>query len=653
MSGRELTPEFLTVDDAPREVGRGPEVHYRVAHPMVSRRHATLVREKSGIFIRDHESRHGTFVNGVRIGSVRLQPGDRVQFGGAVAYRVQADGLRLDAAALGLDLVAEGIAIARDGRVLVEGVSFSIAPDSFVGVLAPSGAGKSTLLNCLASFYAPAAGRLLFDGGQDAWEDLARYRSLLGYVPQEDLVFSLLTCRENLAYAARLRLGREWGLSLEEAAAETLEKVDLTRHEEKLAVRLSGGQRKRLSVAVELLKRPRLLLLDEPTSGLDPASEAKLMEQLRHVARRGTTVLCATHLMENILLFDRVLVLGVADGVGRLVYDGPPGDLLGRFDSRGFADLYDRLAGGDFSPLPAASEDGRPAEGDRVAPAGSSGTSGPPSSGHVPLGQITYSASAETPRRQELIVAERGLRLLLRDRALCLTMAAQPVVLAALVCLTQFTAAAPPVLLYFLTVVLAVWLGLNNSARDLVRERKLYLRDRLAGLAPDAYLTGKAAVLVLAGAVQIALMVLAVRVVSAWVLPEAALADLPSPAWLFVVLLACYLCGLGLGLLASTLSPSEAAAVAVLPLLIMPQILLSSVAVGQAHESHSKPDRAFRPLAAALTDDQELSTAGNLVEGLSLACYSRPAVLLLESPGCRGTEGPSGSETSATWECSF
>ena len=120
---------------------------------------------------------------------------------------------------------------------------------------------------------------------------------------------------------------------------------------------LSGGQRKRLSVAVELLKRPRILLLDEPTSGLDTASEANLMEQLRYVASRGTTVICTTHLMENVRLLDNLIVLGVLDGVGRIAYVGPPGELFGHFGCRSFADLYEELSAGRFVPLATGAEE--------------------------------------------------------------------------------------------------------------------------------------------------------------------------------------------------------------------------------------------------------------------------------------------------------
>ena len=324
----------------------------RLLHPTVSRNHATLTRCGDGINIVDHDSRFGTFVNGVRVRSVCARQGDRVQFGAATAYRIGPSGLKLDTAASGATIAAAGVAVRKGGRPLVQEASFLIQADTFVGILGPSGAGKSTLLNCIASYHQPDEGRIVFDGGHDVAEERERYRAILGHVPQEDIVYLNLTVYENLRFAAQLQLGPEAGREgVERLVEQALERVGLSQHAKKPASVLSGGQRKRLNVAIELLKRPRILLLDEPTSGLDPASETNLMEQLRYVASRGTTVVCAIHLMENVRLLDNLIVLGVKNGVGQIAYLGPPAELLGRFRCRNFADLYELLSAGRFTPL--------------------------------------------------------------------------------------------------------------------------------------------------------------------------------------------------------------------------------------------------------------------------------------------------------------
>src|SRR5262249_24390126 len=161
------------------------------------------------------------------------------------------------------------------------------------------GAGKTTLLNALCGLVPAQSGQVLLNGAS-LYDQPARWRRLIGYVPQEDIVHTELTPRQALAYAARLRLPAATPADEREAAVDkTLALLELSERAEVRIDRLSGGQRKRVSVGVELIGRPRLLFLDEPTSGLDPSTEAKLMRTLRELALQGCTVLCTTHIMEN------------------------------------------------------------------------------------------------------------------------------------------------------------------------------------------------------------------------------------------------------------------------------------------------------------------------------------------------------------------
>jgi ABC-type multidrug transport system ATPase subunit len=661
-------------------IGRSSEATLRLLHPTISRRHATVTRVGIGFLVTDHDSRFGTFVNGARVRTTTVRPDDRVQFGSALTYRVEADGLRRDDRAEGAMLVAGGLTISvprdldleklldpllrltgaardKDGdpqagrKMLIKDISFVVRPDSFVGILGPSGAGKTTLLNCLASYLPLGRGRIVFDGQRDVSAESDAYRAMLGHVPQDDIVFRSLTVRENLVFAARLRLGREAG-GATAAINHSLERVGMAEHADKLVAVLSGGQRKRLSVAVELLRRPRLLLLDEPTSGLDPASEANLMEQLRQVARRGTTVICTTHLMDNLRLLDEVVALGVVKDVGRLAYVGPPDGLLPHFRCRGFADLYEALTSGHFepvAPLPSAMSTtaesaALPADGRVSMEIGlvepRPHTDSTPTSHHPRIGQLAASWAADAGWKQFAVVTRRALTIVLRDRGLVLAMLAQPLLLGLLVCLTQYDADKLLPLLFF-AVVVAIWLGLNNSARDLVRERRHYVRDRLAGLRPGAYLGAKTAVHAAVGAVQILTLMAILRFGCGVVLQSNTVAtDLRavSAIWLFLILMISYLGGVGLGLLTSTLVRTEEAAVALLPLLIMPQLLLSVVATGMQSRRYDEA-RPFRPLVVTLRGEHDLPGPAVLVDTLSMACLSRPAVLAAEAPTVRGYGG--------------
>jgi ABC-type multidrug transport system ATPase subunit len=666
---KDETPSFLAVTGVPVLVGRASEATLRIQHPSISRRHATVTREGDGLIVEDHDSRFGTFVNGARIRRATLRPGDRVLFGSVIAYKLKADGLWQDGPAGGMELEAVALTIfappdlspppwfsvqaeaglapvanaSRGQRPLVEGISFHVRPDAFVGILGPSGAGKSTILNGLASYLVPGLGRLYFDGSRDVAVEFDAYRALLGHVPQDDVVFRPLTVRENLHYAARLRLdAAATAAEIASAIGEALERVGLVEHADKPAAILSGGQRKRLSVAIELLRRPRLLLLDEPTSGLDPASEARLMEQLRHVTRRGTTVICTTHLMDNLRLLDEVIVLGIFDGTGRLAYAGPPDGLLPHFQCRGFADLYEILDSGRFAPVepargvpdPLDSTATTPAQGALTIGAGAPGsrphTATPPPAQGPGTGLLLADLATEAPGHQLLTVAERALRLVVRDRGLVVTLLAQPVILALVVCLTQYELGKTFSLL-FLFVVVAIWLGLNNAARDLVRERRQYVRDRLAGLRPGAYLGAKATVHVVVGVVQVLALLMTLHALGPRLVAEGTADDIrmTSNIGLFLVLLACHLGGVGIGLLVSALLRTEETAVAALPLLILPQLLLSAVATGTQDVPYTSP-RPFRPLIVTVAGGEPLERPALLVDVLSMACLSRPAALLAE-----------------------
>lgn len=672
----------MAVVGTPVVVGRSGEATLRLLDPTVSRRHATLVRTTDGFAVEDHDSRFGTFVNGSRVRSAGLRPGDRVRFGSAVAYRVQGDGLRLDVAAEGMGLLASGltIAIPRDldlGRILealrrgdppqgwadllrpefktlVRDVHFRVRPDTFTGILGPSGAGKSTLLNVLASHLTPDGGRIVFDDRDDVVDEPDAYRAMLGHVPQDDVVFRTLTARENLTFSARLRLGVEATASeIDAAVGLALDRVDLVGHADKPVAVLSGGQRKRLSVAIELLRRPRLLLLDEPTSGLDPAGEAHLMEGLRSLARRGTTVVCTTHLMDNLRLLDEVVALGVVDGVGRLAYAGPPDGLLSHLDCRHFADLYEVLARGRFVPVvppgdAASFAAGAPGTRDEVRPPSDvklvdahPGTGLPHPPRHTGTSRAMATQSADPGWSQLRIVALRALRLLLRDRGLVLVILAQPLLLGLLVALTQHDVASNEISrVTFFAVVIAIWLGLNHAARDLVRERRQYVRDRLSGLRPTAYLGAKAALHSAVGVAQVLILLGVLRVGCRLVVTSDVREALGETPWIGIgaVLWLCHLGGVGLGLLASTLARTEESAVAALPLLILPQLLLSAVATGTQDEPYTRP-RPFRPLVVTLTSRQELRAPAVVVDAISMGCLSRPAALVAESPAVRGYGG--------------
>jgi ABC-type multidrug transport system ATPase subunit len=515
----------------------------------------------------------------------------------------------------GMLLKAFGICVDRGGQRLLDGIDLQLDPGEFVGVLAPSGGGKTTLLKRLAGFTVPPAtqGRITFDGRLLDAESIALYRRRVGFVPQDDLLYRNLTGRENLTYAARLRwAGRPGAIDIDTAVAQTIDRLGLSAEEADRPVsKLSGGQRRRLSVGLELLGQPGLLLLDEPTAGLDPATETRVMRLLRDIARAGTTVACATHVLDNLNLFDQVIVL--ADR--RVDFVGSPALLLAHYQVQTFTELYERIeakgtgqgrhadAGGQIQGSDSCVEFiDQEASGNgslnnatsmlRRWLSAQAAESRPPDAGPLPTPPTAGAF------RQVSALTSRGLLNLVRDRRWLVLLFASPVLIAGLINLSQVKPLSGLLPLTF-AVVAAIWFGLTNSVREVVRDRRFYIRERLLGVRPCAYLTAKGVVFGLVGLVQVAALWAVIRHANVLAPDHPALLDLQGWAFggVLAVLWGCYLAALCLGLLISTLATTEEWAVAMLPLAILPQLLLTAVATNAAgSDPDLAPQEWFYPL---------------------------------------------------------
>lgn len=247
-----------------------------------------------------------------------------------------------------MTLIAKKLELTRSGKKLLANVNFKIQPGQLVGLLGPSGAGKSTLLFALSGFRPSDSGEVRLDGRslKDHFEELKRQ---IGFVPQDDIVPTALKVEKVLAYAADLRLPELDAEDRKIRVDRTLHLLDLKGQRDLRVSKLSGGQRKRVSVGVELLSEPRLLFADEPTSGLDPALERALMENLRKLASQDRMIVVTTHIMSSLDLLDLVCVLHQ----GHLVYFGPPKELKSFFAIEDFVELYAKLQSGEPAKLAA------------------------------------------------------------------------------------------------------------------------------------------------------------------------------------------------------------------------------------------------------------------------------------------------------------
>ncbi|MER5432494.1 FHA domain-containing protein [Streptomyces sp. NPDC002588] len=471
-------------------IGRSGDNDLVIDDLIVSRRHAELRALPDGTYeIADLGSHNGTYLNGFPVTAAPIGPGDIVGIGHS-AFCLVGDELQeyVDTGEVSLDVQDLTVAVDHGRKVLLDHVSFPVGEKCLLAVVGPSGAGKSTLLGALTGQRPADHGTVVYDG-RDLYRDYAELRQRIGLVPQDDILHAQLTVRAALAYAAELRFPQDTARAeRRERVGEVIRELGLEQRADQHVHSLSGGQRKRVSVALELLTKPSLLFLDEPTSGLDPGMDRSVMHMLRGLADDGRTVVVVTHSVLSLDVCDRLLVL--APG-GRIAYYGPPEDALAFFGFDHWPEAFeafdrdqDRDWAGDFADSPFH----------RQYVVNSSAQPRLPREGPVimlpPPRPRSWSAQLST-------LVRRYAAALSADRTFLIIMIALPFVMGAMARalaggeLTRDTAMNALLIL----CVGGVLTGAANAVRELVKERVIYQRERAVGLSRSAYLMSKVAVL--------------------------------------------------------------------------------------------------------------------------------------------------------------
>jgi ABC transport system ATP-binding/permease protein len=522
--------------------GRSGEVDVLLSDPVVSRRHAMIESGPKGYRLLDLHSKSGSFVNGRRFDEHDLVIGDQIQLGPFFFIYDGKQLIRVRRLSVGR-IVAIGLIKQGDNGPILNRAAFVAEPGQFIGILGASGAGKTTLLNALSGLRPAESGKILFDQ-IDLYKNLSQLRSLVGYVPQEDIVHTELTVAEALTFAARLRLPAGTPRSeIVKLVDHTIASLGLSDRVNLKTGRLSGGQRKRVSVGVELLSRPPLLFLDEPTSGLDPLAEFKLMELLRRLADTGCTVVCTTHVMENVYLMDQIAI--ISDG--RVVFQGAPDEARSRFGVARLSALFDALQAIDAKSLPSF-EPTLPGEPEQERPAA------------LPV--------AKRKRAFALpILLQRQLAIFRADSKNLAILLAQPIIIGALVA----WAATDPQLDQFFAYIGTLWFGCSNSAQEIVRELPIYRRERLVGLSRWSYLTSKFLWMGGLTAIQSLLIYATIAI--------GRLGTHGAAHWQIIGLILLSFAATGVGLTVSAFAKTAMQAVMLVPLLLIPQILFSGFTV--------------------------------------------------------------------------
>ena len=582
----------------PVELGRSPnsDSSMELDAPTVSRLHATINPDGKGSYILQDRSSNGTFVNGNRLEkSYILKKDDTVQIGPFVLlYTGEAleltnanNQIRLDAHKLTFQVQDKK----GETFTILNNVYLVLEPGQLVAFVGGSGAGKSTLMKALLGI-APISSGNVYLNGDNLRKNWPIYRSQVGYVPQDDIIHRDLTVEEVLRCACQLRLPPDTNIG--KVIANTLEQIKLSHVRNTLVSRLSGGQRKRVSIGVELLADPKLFFLDEPTSGLDPGLDKEMMLLLREQADRGRTIALVTHATDNIGICDRIAFMGLG---GNLCYYGPPEEALpffqkhsGRFEDEkfgDFADIYIELNKGKnkvaiaervsyWSQKYARSPDYKTYIQNSLSPGKENQ-------------QVAKSNSTKTgisPLAQLSLLCKRYWKLVNRDTtSLILTLLAGPITIAltglplrneqplSIVDSPSVTQASLALRLLFIFSCVAIWIGLSNSIREIVKESAIYFRERLLNLGLLPYLTSK---LLIRGSLAIAQTILITAVVLlVFKAPTSEL--IPWPLGFGITTFLTLLASTSLSLMLSAFVKTENEGNGILPLVMIPQIIFSGV----------------------------------------------------------------------------
>jgi ABC-type multidrug transport system ATPase subunit len=571
-------------------MGRDPGSDLVLPSLQVALHNARLDLKDGAATITSLDSRAGVFVNGARVKTKTLTIGDVVRIGPyKIVYRGDTLEHQDDSMAVRLD--AERVTRFIGKKQLLDGISFCAMPGEVLAIAGTSGAGKSTLLYALTGIVEPTHGRVMVNGA-DLYESFEALQPLLGYVPQREILPLQLPVERALHYVAQLRLPTDVAPEeMEQRIEEVMRSLDLHQRRDVPIGSLSGGQQKRASIAAELIARPGLFYLDEPTSGLDPGLARRVSEIMRDMAERNSTVVVISHDVEGLQNADKIVFLATG---GKLAFIGAPKEALTYFDVDDLADIYPRIESEDSSlwqekfkesahydtHVTQTAEGGGQAvgSGNSVAVAHPAHAVAHPSRrGASAWRQFTVSFLRYA---ESMIRDRRNLALLLVQApiiALFLALVAkaadfQPPPAAAITQAAVFgipAAKLAPVLAVMLAAT-ATWFGAINSARELVKEMPIFLRDRLSGLRVAPYLLAKVLVLAALCIVQttVLLAIVALKV------------DLPSsgvimwgPLELWITLNLAAFAALGIGLLISASVGNPDQAQSLVPIVLIPQLI--------------------------------------------------------------------------------
>ncbi len=553
------------------KLGRNEDNDIVLNHISISRNHAEIYLENGDFYIKDLKSTNGTYLNGTPVEKpLKLTEGDRIFIGNTkllfyrdkLIYNVITNGLSLDAIKISKTInEKKSLFKPKMQKRLLDDITISVKPGELVSLIGSSGAGKSTFLDALSGLR-PATDGCVLVNNTDFYSNYGAYKSIIGYVPQQDIVYDNLTVQEMLTYAAKLRMPKDVSKQeIDERVKQVIKDVELYEKENVVIKNLSGGQKKRTSIAVELLADPQLFFLDEPSSGLDPGMERNLMNLLRKLADKGKTIILITHAMDNLNICDKVIFLGRG---GKLCFFGNPLDSLDFFGVSDFVEIYDLITD-------------KPEKCCEKFKSSNYYIYSKPLEKKMPDKKNPPKVKGQSGWTQFCVLSRRYLKLTLSDMQRFIILLGQAPVVAILLGIVTnknaFSIYENTSQVLFTLSCSAVWIGLLNSIQEICKERNIFKRERTVNLKLLPYICSKLVILSVICMVQSILMIFVFNMFIPFPTDYHLIWNLKFE--LIITTFLTLLAATSMGITISTLVTNTDRAMSIAPFFLIPQIIFS------------------------------------------------------------------------------
>lgn len=566
--------QCMPLDEGLSTIGRASDNTIVMKPPNFSRHHAGIYRRENHYMLVDYNSMNGVYVNGVRIrGQQEIHEKDMIQIAGSLfllnngklMYQTTISGVSLT-----LENICKTVGHGSSRKRILNNVSCEIGNNEFVAIIGGSGAGKTTVMNAMSGFDSDISGRV-YCNGIDLRRNFNTLKNMIGFVPQQDIIYENLTLQRMLYYTAKMKMPSDTSKAeIRVRIHKVLEMVDLVQHAKTYIRKLSGGQKKRASIAVEMLADPGLFFLDEPTSGLDPDTEQSLMHTLAKLSKsEGKTIIMVTHTIQSIDLCDKVIFMGPG---GKICYCGPPSEITNYFGKKSLVEVYNELAG-NVDNWNGYFLQNYYMEKQKMQPSAEASTQNS-AAGMEKKGKQVSSF------KQCLVLIARYFELIWNDKQRLLLLFIQPIAIAFLLAVVAvddtFITYEDTRSIMFALSCSGIWIGLFNTIQEVCKERPILKREYMGNLRLWGYIVSKYVVQGVICFLQATLLVaIFLRLMKHSA--EAGLYFAKPGMEIWITMILTIFASASMGLIVSSLMKNGDRAMAVAPFVLIIQLLFSGV----------------------------------------------------------------------------